>query len=167
MKFASFGVKLIICFFLLIIPIGIWLFSISKAYSVLYAIPSTGEEKILIDSLQVFPNKTDKTKLNGYQEGWTFEIIAPAVPNGPDLYFYIKTSHKTSQINEPYFHTTTQKLFRTYGRDISKASRWERTTKCAQFTFLGTLLFWSIFLLITTLCLSSYFPLLGFVLAFF
>lgn len=166
-KVVLFSTRLVLTFLLLFMPVVVWLSAISSIYFVLYSLPLTGEQKILIESLQVFSSKMDKEKIVGYENGKTFEIVATAEVGGPERFFYIKTNHKTSEINEPYFHTTAQRLFRKYGTKIHQASRWERTTKCAQFTLLGVVLFWGFFTLFSTLGLLSYSPLLRLVINLF
>lgn len=167
-KKTYFPLKLIGSFFLLLMPIAVCLFVISRLYILLYSIPWTGEDKILIESLQMSRTKLDIEKLPNYKKGQTFEVSAPEkIGGGPDVFFYIETNHPTSEINGPYFYTTTQTLYRDYGTEISKAPRWERTTKSGQFTRLGMVLFLFIFVCFSTLCLLSYSPLIGFILSFF
>jgi len=146
--------------FLFLIPIILWFIAIPMIYLALFSRPLTGEKKILIESLQIFPTKMEIEKIPGYKKGFFFEVIATAEPGGPNRFFYLSTNHATSEVNEPYFHTTAQRLYRKYGTNIQKASQWERTTKDGQFTSFGIIIFWSIFILISTLCLLAYEPIL-------
>ncbi len=157
----NFLLKLLFSVFLLLLPLILWLFAISNIYSILFAIPATGEEKILLDTLYAPSSRIDLEKVPGYEKDRIFEI--KSVEDG-GRFLYVKTNHPSSIVNEPYFHTTAQLLFRKYGIDITQATRWERTTKCAQLTSFGTVLFLGIFILLATFCLISYYPLLAFIL---